>query len=489
MSVELDISDLDFSRMPPEMRSEFERRFRLRTQLDEAQGFLADLHPAQRRFIEDKSRRKVALCSRRAGKSYLILAWLIEGALDDRGGMSVYVARSKGAARKILGEAIAFYRARWPLLGLELRERDGQLELVVGLTGHVIWLAGAKDQAAIDKFRGPKYKRVAIDEAQEYGLYLESLVVDVFEPALLDKQGDLALCGTPGPVPAGLFFEVSTGDGKYPKWDVHHWTIYENPHIRNADEEVDSYLARYGLSKTSASYRREYKGEWVRDAGALVYPFDDKLNGIKFDQVPSEGLRYCLGVDIGYTDPSAFIVTAIAPGQTPNIYILESWKRENLTPTAVAKKVAQYIERYGRGLRVVIDEGGIGKGYSSEMRVNHAIACEAAEKTRKRVFQETVGDELTSGTIKIVADHCKDLIDEMQTLQWGPGHEAEDERFENHCCDALLYSVRASRTWFRPKPPEPVHGSDEWHKAEAAKQRQAMIEIVRKRNRKKGWRR
>ena len=488
MAAELDISELDFAGMPPEMRAEFVRRFQNRARTNEARGFLADLHPHQQKFIEDKSRRKVALCSRRAGKSYLILAWLIEGGLDDVGGMSVYVGRSKGDARKNLGEAIAFYQGKWPILKLQLREQDGQLQLIVGLTRHTIWLAGAKDQAAIDKFRGSKYKRVAIDEAQEYGTYLQSLVIDVFEPSLLDKQGDLALCGTPGPVPAGLFYEVSTGDGPYPKWPTHHWTIYQNPHIHDAEAEVDDFLARYGLNKDSATYQREYEGRWVRDAGALVYPYSFEKNAITLDEVP-DGLSYVLAVDPGIVDATGFVIAAVSHTKSGKIFVLESWKRTGMDPMAVAAQVQSFQAKYGKNLRVIIDVGGLGKGYSETLQSRYAIRCEAAEKTKKRAYQEIVAGELKAGTIKIVASACHDLLDEMAVLQWGPGHLAEDERFENHCTDALLYSVRASRSFYRPPTPGPVHGSDEWHKAEAAKQRQAMIEIVRKRNRKKGWRR
>ena len=202
------------------------------------------------------------------------------------------------------------------------------------------------------------------------------------------------------------------------------------------------------MSKDSATYRREYKGEWVRDAGALVYPWSHNLNGIGIVEVPpKESLRYVLGIDIGYTEPSAFVVAAVAPSVSPHIYILESWKRENLDPIAVAEKTLKYIEKYGRSMRIVIDEGGIGKGYAPLMRERFNIGCEPAEKNQKRAFQEIVAGELAHGTVKIVDSECADLIDEMKTLQWGPNHEKEDERFENHCCDALLYSVRASRTW------------------------------------------
>lgn len=472
-----------FARLPPELRAELERRVRISHDIRKGRRFLDDLHPKQRAFVTDPCRRKVALCSRRAGKSHGILGWLLDGALEDPGGLSVYVARSKGDARRILQPAIDYYTIRYPELQLRLREIDNQLLLVVGITRHSIWLAGCKDQSEVGKFRGSKYKRVAIDESQEYGSFLRQLVTDAFEPALIDKAGHLLLAGTPSPIPAGLFYEASTGDGS-PQWPTHHWTIFDNPHIPNANAEVELFCETYGLDRDSPTYRREYLGQWVRDEGALVYPFSANLNAITPDLVP-DGLRYILGVDIGYTDATAFTVAGIKLG-APEIWILRSWKRSGLIPSAVAAHVEAFREEFGAGLQVVVDEGGIGKGYAEEMRQRYGIGCVAAEKTKKRAYQEIVGGELRSGMVRIVARECAELLDEMCLLQWGPGRIAEDPRFENHSCDSFLYAVRAARTVYRPEQEAPKEGSAEWQAREAARTRAEIRKRAELRSRKLG---
>jgi hypothetical protein len=472
-----------FAKLPPELRGELERRVKTARDVDKARRFLGDLHPKQRAFVEDQSRRKVALCSRRAGKSHGILAWLIDGAISDPSGLSVYVARSKGDARRILQPAIDFFGSRYPELRLKLREIDGQLLLVVGLTRHAIWLAGCKDGSEVGKFRGSKYKRVAIDESQEYGSFLRELVTDAFEPALIDKAGHLLLAGTPSPIPAGLFYEASTGDGS-PQWPTHHWTIFDNPHIPNAAAEVQLFCETYGLDQHSATYRREYLGQWIRDEGALVYPFSATLNGVVSAEVPGN-LRYILGVDIGFIDATAFTVVATKTG-FPEIWVIRSWKRGGLIPAAVAAHVEGFRNEFGLGLQIVVDEGGIGKGYAEEMRQRYGIGCVAAEKTKKRAYQEIVAGELRSGTIRIVTRECSQLVDEMCLLQWGPGRVSEDQRFENHCCDSLLYSVRAARTWYQPEIEPPKQGTREWWIAEAARTRSEIRKRAETRARKAG---
>ena len=76
----------------------------------------------------------------------------------------------------------------------------------------------------------------------------------------------------------------------------------------------------------------------------------------------------------------------------------------------------------------------------------------------------------------------------MSVLQWGPGRLAQDDRFEDHCADALLYSVRASHNWYRPQLEAPKLGSEEWHRAEAERTRKLILERVNKRNKGKTWR-
>jgi len=477
------VTPAQIAQLPPELRGELERRINTANDVRKARRFLGDLHPKQRAFVCDPSRRKVSVCSRRAGKSHGILAWLIDGALSDPAGLSVYIARSKGDARRILQPAIDYFAQRYPELQLRLREVDGQLLLMVGLTRHTIWLAGCKDKSEVGKFRGSKYKRAAIDEAQEYGVWLRELITDSIEPALIDKAGHLLLAGTPSPIPAGLFYEVSTGDGS-PAWPTHHWTILDNPHIPDAKHEIALFCETYGLDQSSATFRREYLGEWVRDEGALVYPYSAALNAVTADQVP-DGLRHILSIDFGFTDATAFTVLGTKSGM-PEVYVLRSWSMTGLIPSAVAAHTERLRAEFGAGLQIIGDEGGLGKGYAEEMRQRYGIGIVAAEKTKKRAFQEIVQGELRSGTVKIVARDCGQLLDEMCLLQWGPGRVAEDPRFENHCCDSLLYGVRAARTWYTPELEAPKPGSPDWYAAEAKATKAAIKKRAEQRARKLG---
>lgn len=446
-----------------------------------SKAFLGDLHPKQRVFVLDPAKSKTALCSRRAGKSHADAAWLLDAGLDDPGGLSVYVARSKGNARLIMWPAFDSINRRYNL-GLRLREIDNQL-MVCLPNGHRIWLAGAKDSSEVDKFRGPNYRRVVIDEAQMYGAYLREMVAEVFEPALLDKDGELALTGTPGPIPAGLFYEATTGDGG-PRWSTHSWTVLDNPYVKNAADFLERYRAKYGISETHPTYQREWLGQWVRDDGAIVYPFNAAINTAT--ELPPGQYYYAIGVDLGITDSAAWVVACCRKGH-PEVYIVEAWKKEGLIPSAVAAHTERFLRQYP-GAIVVVDEGGLGKGYAEEMRQSYGVPCRPAEKSKKRAYQELVAGDLLAGVIRLDPWKSRPLIDEIQILQWLPDRSAEDERFENHAADAFLYAVRALRPYYRPELEEPGEDTPEGQRRAWEREKEAARQRAAKAARRKGWR-
>ncbi len=463
-----------------ELLAELERRRRPR-QTPELDAMMAGLHPKQLAFVNDKSRRKTALCSRRAGKSWGIAADLLTGGFSDPGGLSVYIAKSKGDARMILWPDVLEKMDQEFKLGLKLREIDNQL-MVELPNRHRLWLAGCKDVTEIEKFRGKKYRKAVVDEAQRIA-FLSELISAVLQPALIDKRGELILAGTPSPIPAGMFYEKTTGDGS-PRWPTYEWTILDNPHIPHAAEELRLMREEYGWDEEHPTYQREWRGLWVRDEGSLIYPFQGDKN--TFDARPDEGQwQFAIGVDLGYTSSTAWVVACCRRGH-PEVYILEVEKREGLIPSAVAAHCDRFLKKYP-GAQLVVDAGGLGKGYVEEMRQSYGVPAQPAVKGNKRAFQELVAGDMRSGVIRLDPWKCRALIDEIQILQWTPDKSEEDDRFENHAADAFLYAVRALRPHYRPEENEPKEGSPEWQKREFAKERRQAQEAAKKRS-KRNWR-
>lgn len=445
---------------------------------------------AQRAYVEDNAKTVAALCSRRAGKSYGNALRLLRAAELHPGELSLYVAQTKNNARMICGRALQ-ESARARGIRVTMREVDQRLHAVLS-NGHHVWLAGARHREAFEDFRGYAFAEAIVDEAQFYGAYLQEVVEEILEPALGDLDGALCLTGTPSPLPVGFFHAVTTGldvsleDGApIPRWSTHTWTVAENRYFRAGQGAawLEDIRRRRGWSEQHPTYRREYCGEWVHDPGALVYQVSAESN--LYDERPIDGdWSRVLGVDLGYEDSTAWVVCAYRRGH-PEVWVEHVEKRQHLIPSAVAAHTQRLRDEH-RPSVIVVDAGGLGKGYVEEFKQRYGLPVEAAEKREKIAFVTMLGGDLRSGVVKIHRTRCRGLLEELQALQWTDDRTAIDERTEDHAADALLYAWRACRTRYRPELDGPAPGTPEALEAEARAEKARVAAEIQKRAR-KAW--
>lgn len=437
------------------------------------------LFPRQRAFVESRSRRKAAQCSRRAGKTFGVGGWLYEGALENPGELSLYITGALPQARRNLMPVLERLNVDLQL-GMRQRTIDGQLICELP-NRHKIWIAGCDNRAECEKFRGAGrgYTRAVIDEAGTGSLpgYLPYLVNEVLDPALLDQQGDLALTGSPGLVCAGLFYTATTGDGGM-QWDAYHWTLLDNPHIPDPREFLEAKKREMGWDENNPTFRREYLGEWVKDNSILALPFDWQRNAIAAlpEDIAGRTLDYVLGIDVGVAEaPSAFVVLA-TPRGLPDLFVVRAYTREGLTPSAMAAEVKRLQQEY-RFQGIIVDTGGLGAGYAAEMVERHGIPVEAAKKQDKRMAIEVVRGELLSGNLRIIARESRALTDEIRELPLNEkGDNFDSDHFSCHAADALVYAVRKCRPLYNEREERRPLTEDEYnakrmaeHKEEAAR--------------------
>lgn len=403
--------------------------------------------PQQQALILSTAKRQSVCCGRRAGKTNGIALWLYGGGLTDPGGLSLYVGRTQYLARITLMPKLVELKAAY---GLEFRERmrDNQLQVLLP-NGHVIWLSGCKDSAEYGKFRGPKFRRVAWDEASLAGPWLGDAIEDAIDPALSDTDGEFILAGTPGYSPIGYWFEAA--NGKRPGWIGHHWTCLENPYWRQRQGDGLQYLAdKRAINRWTEqhpTYLREWLGLWVDDPDAKVFHYDYGRNS---GWPPPDGRRQTvIAIDLGDTSPTAWVVLQTVP-PFPEIYVVECQQRPGLIPSAVAAHTANLLQRYP-GARVVVDTGGLGGAYAREMQERFGISAEPADKRDRRSAIEMVRGDVLSGIIKLDPQACRPIVDEWSALQWDEKHENFDARFADHLTDAVIYGHRMVRPLYRPE--------------------------------------
>ena len=175
----------------------------------QAEKLLNSLFPHQRDLVTDPSEYKAALCPRRAGKSRCILVYALHTALTIPDSKILVLARVMRQARGVYWNEVKKI-CRDFAIKAHFRNMPLNIELP---NGSFIQFGGADTSEEVDKYRGQGFDLVAVDECKSYPLpLLRELLLEVIEPALLDRRGSLVLIGTPGPVMGGPFYAVTTGD-------------------------------------------------------------------------------------------------------------------------------------------------------------------------------------------------------------------------------------------------------------------------------------
>jgi hypothetical protein len=449
-------SMLSDPRVAPKIAAKLKERSQTRRALSDESGLLEP----QVAFLRDKSHRKAACCSRRAGKSFSLARQLVEWANEHPGCIVPYITLTRESAKTIIWPAIREV-CEGAGIAIEMKRNSG--DVYFPHNGSRIILRGCQDEQEIEKLRGPKYPGVVIDEAQSLPPHITEMIDEILEPATMDYNGSILITGTPGPLLFGPFYEIVNGfvDG----WSVHHWTWRDNHHLDNPELTRFQWIERLkqtrGWTEDTPKFQREYGGKWVRDESNLVYRFRDFNLVTSMDVDIADDWVHVLGIDLGFNDPSAFVVLRYSPSQG-RIHIVESYQEAGLLASDVAVHIMKLAERYDFE-SIVCDSGGYGKAIVESLRREHGIPVSAADKSAKTTAIARFNEHLSSGRMFIDRHANSILLHQMAQLQWKVkslelGNPKEDRGTPNHLCDAAVYAHRACHV-----------AHDEWE-AEAAKE-------------------
>lgn len=487
---------------------------------DVAKRILDYAVPKQRDFILDNSPAKAALCPRRSGKSIASLLAALYKAVTIPRAKVLVIARVR---RQVKGVYWGDLKHLAKLFDLPVKLRINELTCTIESNESLIEFTGADTQEEIDKFRGQGYDLVIIDEAKSYSsTLLHELIQEIIMPALTDRLGQMIMIGTPGAVLAGSFYEVTAQQlrndetnaelvrpwwakdkwkqGQKFLWSLHKWSSQDNiknPHIW---EQALELKERFGWSDNDPTWLREYKGEWVPDDDAMVYPYESantngRLNWTpdmsdKYFGLPEDTWHFLVGIDLGYSDDTAFVVAAYGD-YTGVLHYIHAEKHSGLAVEEVADRFNEMLQVLDIDPEVVVaDTGGLGAMIVASLQRTYGIPVIAAKKTEKHAHIKLLGSDMRLARIRVpkygvLKPGANPLVEEWSTLQWGnidplsPSYMAkEDPSLPNHCADAALYLWRYSHHHFtRDKVVRTKPGTREWHlKREAEVERKAAME-------------
>lgn len=392
-------------------------------------------------FIRDSAKKKTAVCSRRAGKTEACAADMINTGLTYPRTVCLYVTLTRTSAEKIL----------WPIiLGIlddyKIEHKVNNKELSVKLTnGSKLYVSGAKDKQEVEKFRGMSIKLAYVDEAQSFkNDIIKYLINDVLGWAMKDVAGTICITGTPGPVPAGYFYDLCHN----PKISNHKWTMADNPWIeRKSGMSVEDILLEErlekGIRENDPTYMREALGVWTKDDNARVYRFDSVKN--IYETLPAN-LNYIFGIDIGYKDADAIAVIGYSYIDT-NVYLVEEYTERKQNITDLVSQIKYLQDKY-KPIKMVMDAGALGKKIQDEIRTRHGIPVDKAEKDRKFEFIELLNDDLRTGRFKAMKTSKFEQDANVVIWDWKEGSRRINENTHTDIGDAILYAWREAKHYF-----------------------------------------
>lgn len=432
--------------------------------------------PDQNNFILDASQFIDAQCSRRAGKSSGLAIRFFNTMDKYPGSTCIYCALTGDSARDIMWPVIEELKEKYKLPFKLIPSRL----TVIHPNGAKLRLYGADMKNFIRRLRGKKSPGIAIDEAQEFGMHLESLVDDILTPMMVDYADSwLAITGTPGPVPMGYFFEV-TKQRKY-GFSHHEWDLLKNPYLPDPEGFISRLIEKKGWDANHPTLLREWRNKWILDLESLWIRYKSDVND--FTELPShvKQWNFILGIDIGWRDADAFGVLAWSE-HDPSTYLLEEIIISKQDITGLRNQIEALQRRYSFH-KMVIDTGGLGKKIAEELRNRYGINLEAADKTRKQENAEILNDSLRLGTFKARSTSRFAQDSYLIQIDWDkstPDKIVIKKNPHSDIIDAVLYGFKESPAHhYKEAVIGPKPGTIEYDKEQEEKHLQATIDRLK----------
>jgi hypothetical protein len=490
-----------------------------------AAAILDQLLPMQRTLAEDWHKRLCLLTPGKNGKTFTVRARLLRGALLKKNFVGVYVGITRADAKKDMWDGDSGLRHLCELLGLKIGQvGDTDVDVIFNSqdltatfpqTGALIWVGGADNMKVIENYRGGHgYDEFWIDEAKSHSpRLLQVLIEDIVEPRVNWRDGVIGICGTPGSILKGYFYELTrpqselsvscTDENPDPLlWNRHNWSLEQNT-IRLEGQTTSAWERALALKKSkkwtdrNTVWRREYLGQWCAELTSSVYKFqqhDEEGNPWNIwtpkvqtkeeartnpfglfsmvkvgDQWQPIVWQFGIGMDMGESDLFAlevFAFSAQLPGRLYQVH--EVVKRFRLMDTPDGKpfsrvdfigqalvKAIELIKFYADYPSVLVsDMAHMGEAILTEVLIKYGHKVTKASKQDKEGGISLVNDDLIDGRMLLLAG--SKLAEQMSELQYDETGKREMPGQPNDACDGTLYLRVGLIPFFSHTEPAPL---------------------------------
>ena len=408
-------------------------------------------------------------CSRRAGKTHMLVACLLIECMRRPNTTCIYIGETMELSEGLIDAA-----ANEIVEACHLQDKRGKRFNWRRMdNGSQILVRGLSNTKDPDQIRGNKAKVIVIDEFFHLkSNLLEYLQREVLQPMQMDYADDYKfLCAGTPPQIKGTYGEMA-----WKTWEVPHfsWTWRDNPHPVNVEARevyVEQAIAEKGLTWDTPFVRREYNGEWAYDDDLVLYP-----NYKVYD--PAEGIpqwpisRVFFGIDYGVSDSDAIVGFAWSDDEGKGYELFESkFNRLDIKDRTISQLEylkMQVMEAWERALncfrvddpesakqankRILWDADDNDQHLTEELSIdckfnddtygNISLQIANAHKTDKKIMWDKIDEKMRKGELLIMKGGKLEHECISTILLRGPNGEIYNEIDESAFHPDLLPAMR-----------------------------------------------
>jgi PBSX family phage terminase large subunit len=215
-----------------------------------------------------------------------------------------------------------------------------------------------------------------------------------------------------------------------------HFSLRDNPYL---DPE---YIAALEAEYTGMWRARYIDGLWTMAEGAIYDMWNPAA--MTFKTLPAPAERYCIGIDYGTANPTAFLLLAECQGR---LYVLREYyydgraKQRQKTDAEYAQDLKTFI---GNTTPWAVVPDPSAASFIAQMRKSSIGPIRQADNSVLDGVRN-VASWLTSGRL-LVHESCTSLCGELASYVWDPSKQAKGEdaplKENDHACDALRYALQ-----------------------------------------------
>ena len=408
-------------------------------------------------------------CSRRAGKTHMLVACLLIECMRRPNTTCIYIGETMELSEGLIDAA-----ANEIVEACHLQDKRGKRFNWRRMdNGSQILVRGLSNTKDPDQIRGNKAKVIVIDEFFHLkSNLLEYLQREVLQPMQMDYADDYKfLCAGTPPQIKGTYGEMA-----WKTWEVPHfsWTWRDNPHPVNVEARevyVEQAIAEKGLTWDTPFVRREYNGEWAYDDDLVLYP-----NYKVYD--PAEGIpqwpisRVFFGIDYGVSDSDAIVGFAWSDDEGKGYELFEcKFNRLDIKDRTISQLEylkTQVMEAWERALncfrvddpesakqankRILWDADDNDQHLTEELSIdckfnddiygNISLQIANAHKTDKKIMWDKIDEKMRKGELLIMKGGKLEHECISTILLRGPNGEIYNEIDESAFHPDLLPAMR-----------------------------------------------